>query len=54
MIFSSVKDKRVIRRFFYIHVVTIANTIYYAIGFRITDLQITPERILAAIKNKKT
>jgi len=34
-------------------VVTIANTIYDAVGFRITDLPITPQRVLAAIKNKK-
>jgi CO/xanthine dehydrogenase Mo-binding subunit len=31
----------------------IANAIYDAIGVRITDLPITPERILAAIKKKK-
>lgn len=31
----------------------IANAIYDAIGVRITDLPITPERVLAAIKEKK-
>jgi CO/xanthine dehydrogenase Mo-binding subunit len=31
----------------------IANAIYDAIGVRITDLPITPERVLAAIKKKK-
>lgn len=31
----------------------IANAIYDAVGVRITDLPITPERILAAIKKKK-
>lgn len=31
----------------------IANAIYDAIGVRITDLPITPERVLAAIKRKK-
>ena len=31
----------------------IANAIYDAIGVRIKDLPITPEKILAALKNKK-
>jgi xanthine dehydrogenase molybdenum-binding subunit len=31
----------------------IANAIYDAVGVRITDLPITPERVLAAIKKKK-
>jgi xanthine dehydrogenase molybdenum-binding subunit len=31
----------------------IANAIYDAIGVRITDLPITPERVLAEIKKKK-
>ena len=31
----------------------IANAIYDAIGVRIKDLPITPERVLAAIKKKK-
>jgi hypothetical protein len=31
----------------------IANAIYDAVGVRITDLPITPERVLAAIREKK-
>jgi xanthine dehydrogenase molybdenum-binding subunit len=31
----------------------IANAIYDAVGVRMTDLPITPERVLAAIKAKK-
>jgi len=32
----------------------IANAIYDAIGVRINDLPITPEKIVAALKQKKT
>jgi CO/xanthine dehydrogenase Mo-binding subunit len=31
----------------------IANAIYNAVGVRITDLPITPERVLSAIREKK-
>jgi xanthine dehydrogenase molybdenum-binding subunit len=32
----------------------IANAIYDAVGVRITDLPITPEKVLAALKEKET
>jgi xanthine dehydrogenase molybdenum-binding subunit len=31
----------------------VANAIYNAVGVRIADLPITPERVLAAIREKK-
>jgi CO/xanthine dehydrogenase Mo-binding subunit len=31
----------------------VANAIYDAVGIRIKDLPITPEKVLAAIKEKK-